>query len=130
MDVIDSLLTDPAFKEVYEREKSEKQQFLDAVAYVEKNIDYPFRYISEYLEDCFYTKHIGYVKVERHNFSKNEYSIVDEDKPYPLFERQNDNSEYAFHCLVYQETMFEDCYHGYLLFPLKDGRYWMVGYEC
>lgn len=124
--IIENLLEDPIFKKMYEEEQIEKSKFLDAVNYVKKNIDYPFEYISEYLADCSYTKHIGYVKVERLNFSKNEYSIVDEDKSYPLFERQNDNSENAFHCLVYQETTFEDDYRGYLLFPLKNNKYWLI----
>lgn len=130
MRIIDDLLKGPILKKTYERVKSEKSQFLKAITYVEKNIDYPFRCISEYLEDCSYIRHIGYVQVERHKFSKNKYSIVDEDKPCPLFERQDDNLENAFHCLVYQETLLEDYYYGYLLFPLKDGRYWMVGFEC
>lgn len=129
MDIIDSLLTNPVFKEAYEKGKVQKTQFLDAVAYVKRNIAYPFKHISAYFEDCFYTKHIGYVQVEEHPLlDKMYYRVVGGEKCYPLLERQDD--ENAFHCLVWQKTEFEDCYSGYLLFPLKDGRYWMVDFEC
>lgn len=103
----------------------EKQKFLDVVNYVKRNIDYSFECISEHLENFCYIKHIGYFEVERPNFSENKYFVIGEDN-FPSFERQNDNSKDNFHYLVFQHKIFEDYLYGYVLFPLKNNKYWLI----
>lgn len=113
-------------------EKFEHRKLQEAIAYVKENIDYPFERIAQYLEGNKRDYHIGYVRVGSlfESFGIPKYKIISEEKSYQLLDRQDDNDEDNFHCLVYQEAMFEDCFSGYLLFPLKDGRYWMLSYEC
>lgn len=109
--------------------------------YFKNNIDYPFDEIEEVLEAdtlC----HIGYCDIERdHQYKSWEYPThefyrLTEDslKEYPSLRYKRfmlqDKMPSGSHNLVWQETLFEDCYHGYILLPLKDGRYWIVEYEC
>lgn len=32
--------------------------------------------------------------------------------------------------LIRQFNSYEDDYHGYIALPMKDGRYWLIGYSC
>lgn len=50
-------------------------------------------------------------------------------RPDLFLKREGDNDEDNFHCFVDKKTVFKYCHFGYFLFPLKDGRYWMVHYE-
>ena len=117
------------------------KEYQTALEYFKNNIDYPFDEIEEVLEAdtlC----HIGYCDIERdHQYKSWEYPThefyrLTEDslKEYPSLRYKRfmlqDKMPSGSHNLVWQETLFEDCYHGYILLPLKDGRYWIVEYEC
>ena len=138
-------ITDQQFEEamdgVMEYQKQETDKLLAALKFVLGEIDYPPERIKEYLRDGD-NYHIGYCRVyEEENYKSPNYpdhkfySVVDEDNkeyyiPHFLM-RQDDNSEDSFHCLVWQTTVCgEDDYEGYILFPLTDGRYWVVRFEC
>lgn len=123
---------------VYERKETAK--LLVAFRYVLENINYPSQHIKEYLREG-RNFHVGFCKVYEEDNYKNAiypshrfYSVIEEDnKEYHiprLLMRQDDNSEDAFHCLVWQTTSCcEDDYQGYILFPLTDGNYWIVRFE-
>lgn len=38
--------------------------------------------------------------------------------------------EHKFDIYIHQTQLFEDSYSGYMCLPMKDGRYWVVYYEC
>ena len=117
------------------------KEYQTALEYFKNNIDYPFEEIEEVLEDD-KLYHIGYCKTERDfqykswKYPSHEFYKLTEDslKEYPAFRYKRfmlqDKMPSGSHNLVWQETLFEDCYHGYILLPLTDGRYWIVEYEC
>lgn len=129
------------YNEIAEYENKRFKEYQTALGYFKNNIDYPFDEIEEVLEAdtlC----HIGYCDIERdHQYKSWEYPThefyrLTEDslKEYPSLRYKRfmlqDKMPSGSHNLVWQETLFEDCYHGYILLPLKDGRYWIVEYEC
>ena len=129
------------YNEIAEYENKRFKEYQTALEYFKNNIDYPFDEIEEVLEAdtlC----HIGYCDIERdHHYKSWEYPThefyrLTEDslKEYPSLRYKRfmlqDKMPSGSHNLVWQETLFEDCYHGYILLPLKDGRYWIVEYEC
>lgn len=129
------------YNEIAEYENKRFKEYQTALEYFKNNIDYPFDEIEEILEAdtlC----HIGYCDIERdHQYKSWEYPThefyrLTEDslKEYPSLRYKRfmlqDKMPSGSHNLVWQETLFEDCYHGYILLPLKDGRYWIVEYEC
>lgn len=129
-----------AFESMYAYQEEESKKLLQAFKYVLKNIDYPSERIKEYLRDGD-NFHIGYCRVEKTNLKSNLYPNHDFYKIIGDIEgserainvnlmRQDDNMRDSFHCLVYQECQGEDCYSGYILFPLTDGRYWIVSFSC
>lgn len=117
------------------------KEYQTALEYFKNNIDYPFDEIKEVLEDD-KLYHIGYCKTERDfqykswKYPSHEFYKLTEDslKEYPALRYKRfmlqDKMPSGSHNLVWQETLLEDCYHGYILLPLKDGRYWIVEYEC
>ena len=129
------------YNEIAEYENKRFKEYQTALEYFKNNIDYPFDEIEEILEAdtlC----HIGYCDIERdHQYKSWEYPThefyrLTEDslKEYPSLRYKRfmlqDKMPSGSHNLVWQETLFEDCYHGYILLTLKDGRYWIVEYEC
>ena len=129
------------YNEIAEYENKRFKEYQTALEYFKNNIDYPFDEIEEVLEAdtlC----HIGYCDIERdHQYKSWEYPThefyrLTEDslKEYPSLRYKRfmlqDKMPSGSHNLVWQETLLEDCYHGYILLPLKDGRYWIVEYEC
>lgn len=129
------------YNEIAEYENKRFKEYQTALEYFKNNIDYPFDEIEEVLEAdtlC----HIGYCDIERdHQYKSWEYPThefyrLTEDslKEYPSLRYKRfmlqDKMPSGSHNLVWQETLFEDCYHGYILLPLKDGRYRIVEYEC
>ena len=129
------------YNEIAEYENKRFKEYQTALEYFKNNIDYPFDEIEEVLEAdtlC----HIGYCDIERgHQYKSwvyptHEFYRLTEDslKEYPSLRYKRfmlqDKMPSGSHNLVWQETLFEDCYHGYILLPLKDGRYWIVEYEC
>ena len=129
------------YNEIAEYENKRFKEYQTALEYFKNNIDYPFEEIEEVLEDD-KLYHIGYCDIERDHqyksweYSTHEFYLLTEDslKEYPALRYKRfmlqDKMPSGSHNLVWQETLFEDCYHGYILLPLKDGRYWIVEYEC
>lgn len=114
--------------EDYIKKKAMIKEFSEAVSYVKSNIDYPFDKISGYPEYADTKEHSGYVYVEKYTLHGDTYCAV-RGRPDLFLKREGDNDEDNFHCFVDKKTVFKYCHFGYFLFPLKDGRYWMVHYE-
>lgn len=51
-------------------------------------------------------------------------------KQHESFESWDSDEKYEFDIYIHQTTVMEDSYYGYMCLPLKDGRYWLVYYEC
>ncbi len=122
--------------------KEEKAKLDDAYNFYKKNSIVPFKQIA----DCDLFRfdngdhyHIGYCTVkkveckddlkrniERFEVDKFEGN-VNEDFKWLYFEKQKEGD--GFYVLIWQTTGYCcDDYKGYLLFPMKDGRYWIVYY--
>ena len=120
-------------------EEIEREKFVKALDYFKENIDYPFQLLEDNdfeLEDFFENNysHIGYCHIKeieyRNAFHPNIkcYKIVEDDLNIDkVFERYDDVD---FHYLVYQTCGYlDDDYSGYLLFPMKDDKYWVVSFS-
>lgn len=134
----------------YAAEKQLKEVFLKAKEDFKENGQYKgdFSELEEDLFDDFiYAQHIGYVSVEILTGIKNtvrRYSVTERffkvsdasakqitDLQKLIFCEQTvdvDEDEYSTY-LVCQWRNFEDDYKGYILLPMKDGRYWCFYYE-
>ena len=105
---------------------------------VKSLIDYDFSFIEEFLDGNDWWKHVGYVEVEKsdskNGFYPNNDLYVEKDNEKSLYYmHQDDSEENTFHSLVYQRDGGygnEDSYYGYLLFPLTNGKYWKIEYQC
>ena len=119
------------YNEIAEYENKRFKEYQTALEYFKNNIDYPFDEIEEVLEAdtlC----HIGYCDIERdHQYKSWEYPThefyrLTEDslKEYPSLRYKRfmlqDKMPSGSHNLVWQETLFVDCYLGYILLPLYD----------
>ena len=129
-----------AMNSFYKACKEEDEKLSTNIDIVKTKINYPFERIQEYLEDGYHW-HLGYVRVyEEKNYKSysypnhKHYSVVDDDNVFNIpsyLMRQDDNDEDAFHSLVWQTVgMMGDDYSGFILFPLTDGTYWVLNYEC
>lgn len=101
-----------------------------AIAIVKTQIDYDFEKIQDILVGCTVIEDCGFVDIDMFTKDNKEfcYELQDKDKEH-LYEKQDTDG--IFHNLVYQRTgVCEDDYYGFLLFPLRDGNYWKVSYEC
>lgn len=100
--------------------------------FVKANINYDFNLMSEMLEDTW--SHIGYFEMEKSNYKSGAYPSYDfyreKDNPKSLeYMRQDDDGEY--HNLVWQTVgCCGDDFSGFLLFPLSNGKYWKISFEC
>lgn len=126
------------------QEMEEKNKFKKALSFYKDNCIVPFDKISDldimdFEGGDFY--HVGYCNVKKTDINKpyapsNEYfSIQNSDTGendeiiYKLHFVKQDENEY-FHTLVWQTTIScEDDYTGYILFPMKDGKYWIVRFD-
>lgn len=101
--------------------------------YVLKNINYPKDLIEQYVEIDDW-QHEGYVEKlkEIKKYNKTFYQIKDKKFNLKLpFNKQTDVENPKFYSLVWQTVGYcEDDYSGYLMFPLKDGRHWLISYSC
>lgn len=129
--------------------KEENNKLQNAFEYYKKNSLIPFDKIENFDEydelfdfengDYF---HIGYCTVEKSNY-KNGFRP--NAKYFKIKECESENKDLGynwlhflkvyherrkFHTLVWQTTTCsEDDYSGYILFPLKNGRYWIVSFS-
>ena len=106
--------------------ESEKQR-----DYVLTQIIYNKGYLDEYLEMDDW-QHEAFVKVKKFNKNGKDYYKISEGFDLDLvFTKQDGENTDGSHCLIWQTVGYcEDDYSGYLMFPLKDGRYWLVSYSC
>ena len=125
----------------------------EAIEYVKTMIDYDFENIEEYLDNNDWWRSMGYVEVEKSDYENGFYPSHDfytekvtietffnnttlplkEPIISPYYMRQDDNNENTCHSLVWQQSGgygVEDSYSGFILFPLTDGRYWKIKFEC
>lgn len=122
-------------KESYER----KINFLKAYKHYLLNSDSSRELIKEMIRGC-EASHIGYVKVQKvettsyHEYPSNEYfKIIPQEGldervfklSFVKFGESND------HWLVWQTCGYSgDDYSGFMMFPMRDGIYWLVDYSC
>lgn len=122
-------------KESYER----KINFLKAYKHYLLNSDSNREFIKEMIRDC-EASHIGYVRVQKvettlyHEYPSNEYfKIIPQEGlderifklSFVKFGESND------HWLVWQTCGYSgDDYSGFMMFPMRDGTYWLVDYSC
>ncbi len=114
-----------------ERDAEENQKHL---RFVKQNIDFNFNLLLEQLNDMESWRHQGFVEVEKTDYKASGYRSYDfylqkgeKDKRYYM--RQDDEGNY--HNMVWQTVgILGDDFSGYLLVPLKDGRYWKIFYTC
>lgn len=105
----------------------------EALEYVKNNINYPFKLITDSLEDITWNHH-NYVEVIKSDYKSGMYPSytfykIKDDKEFIDYMRQDESDD--FHYMVYQLVgYFGDDYSGYQLFPLKDGRYWKISFNC
>ena len=128
-------------RDAAEQEAELSHIFNENLEFVKQNISYPFECIEEYINEG-ENYHVGYVHILKDEHYKefgysqyDFYSLCPEDQKKfnnsHRFMRQDDNEENDFHCLVWQTCgCCEDDYSGYLLFPLKNGTYWMINFYC
>jgi len=106
----------------------------DAIEYVKENITYPFDLILDIISDNDWD-HMNFdIEVEKSEYHScfyptyDFYTIVGE-KDKIQYMKQDEDGDY--HNMVYQRCgVCEDDYYGFLLFPLKDGKYWKISYSC
>ncbi len=100
-------------------------------------ISYDFDFIESVLEDLEWWEYINTVEVEEtenpgNGYPSYKFYIEKGDiKGTYKYMRQDDDGDY--HNLVWQTNGgygAEDSYSGFLLFPLKDGKYWRISYSC
>jgi hypothetical protein len=124
------------WKELAEEEDKRRVANKLELDFVKTNIDYDIELIEEMLGDIDSWNHIGFVEIEKTDYKAGGYQSYDffkikdsDDKKYYM--KQDMSDENTFHNLVWQTVGYcEDDYSGFLLFPLKDGRYWKVSYSC
>lgn len=105
---------------------------------------------EELFDGCLYAQHIGYVNVEllsgikntvgRYSTTERFFKVVDDGTKEAkeiqklTFSEEvidvvvGDDDEQCFY-LVCQWCNYEDDYKGYILLPMKNGRYWCFYYQ-
>lgn len=131
---------DDFFKEYQEWMKNENEKMNQAFEFYKKNCIIPFSQIKDldvldFSDVDFY--HNGYCTVEKRDVKNPwrksaEYFEVkqvegDIEDRFKLLTFEKQEYTRKFHVLVYQTLgCCEDDYSGYIIFPMKDGRYWIV----
>lgn len=144
-DNIDKKLLE-VLQDIAEEEKKDKEMFDKAFSYYQKHSLFPFETIkdSEMLDFEYGTySHIGYCTIKKIDYKncfypKNDFYVITQiygnkdikEISTHKFMMQNDDIKEGFHNLVWQTCGYcEDDYSGYLLFPLNDGRYWLISFN-
>ncbi len=116
-----------------------KEKFNEALERYKKNIDFDLEEKirnNEALnfDNGMFYRHIGYGTVEpiKKADGKTCYKLIEKDeKKYRtnvFFDKQSEYKD-GYHELIYQKCQYEDYYTGYILFPMKNGKYWIVSFE-
>lgn len=131
--------------EVYDAEaklnKKNHKEFLKALKFYKKHINFSLKnddfedsILNDTNEEGGRYSHIGYCNVEKViKNGRTFYKLIDDDRQkYNInvyFERQ-ENKDCGYHELVWQTAGYSgDDYEGYILFPMNDGRYWIVEFR-
>lgn len=125
---------DKIMADLYKEEQKIIEKNNRVLEEVKKLINYPASYIDYALEELSSWNDEGFVEVELTEYKESGYSNYEfyriknsSDKRYYMKQDEDEN----FHDMVWQTTgCCEDDYSGYQLFPLKDGRYWKIYYNC
>ena len=115
-------------QKIDEKNKEELEKLKDLISY---DIDL----IESILDELEYWEYLETVEVEetenpRNGYPSYKFYIQKGEKPQYKYMRQDDED---FHNLVWQTDGgygAEDSYSGFLLFPLKNGKYWKIKYTC
>lgn len=134
-----------------EFEEVEAAKFKEALEYFKEYGVYQgsFGLVEEFFEDNMVNSHLGYVDIEYHPEIKPSYGLSSLDGTFyrikmteevktlneglasltfgKCYEEGDDDDRLDY--LVWQVEEFEDCFHGHLLLPMKDGRYWLTYYS-
>lgn len=131
--------------EYYEYLYKEREKFEKALDYYKENCIIPFEdtediEILNFEDDEFF--HIGYCKVEKTDYKNHWYKNAEYFRVIGFEGDSNSKDSFKFlhfmkvnegdnfHTLVWQQTgPCEDDYSGYILYPMKDGRYWVVSFS-
>ena len=125
-----------AFQEMAKLEKEIAEKNEKELKFVKQNINYDFDFIEDILTSIKW-EHKRYVEVEKSDYkscSHPNYDFYTIKNEKMKFMRQNylddDNNE-VFHELIWQTAgVCEDDYSGFILIPLKNGKYWEISYSC
>ena len=132
-------------EDLIESERAEKAKFQQALEYFRGNGVYKSNFdkyvVDEFFGSNLYNQHIGYVNIELVPDVKNtalrwcstglyHRLTLESQKEFPelkgkVFSEEVDDNE-CFTDYVCQRCEFEDDFYGYILLPLKDGRFWMT----
>lgn len=121
------LCKEEAIKE--QKLKSEWKQKLKGLI----NVSGLFRWLDEGND---YWNPIEIVEIEltdekRSGYSTYQHVRVKNDKVRRLYMKQTESEIRGInHICVWQINEYEDSYSGNILFPLKDGTYFKIGYSC
>lgn len=118
-------------------EAEEEKKFENALEYYKEHCIVPFEQTEDVGNLDFENgtfRHIGYctvVKTDYKNcfYPSGEYFKVDKNETEETFDTLNffKVEEEGFHTLVWQTVgICGDDYSGYILYPMNDGRYWVV----
>lgn len=141
------------FDDIYESQRRIEDEFKKTKQHFKENGIYKGDF-SEFEREIFdgllYLQHIGYVNVEflpderdtlcRISHTGRFFKISDLDNDIKEKERLNNaifsegiidvtDDDYCTY-LFYEWRSFEDDYKGYILLPMKDGKYWCFYYQC
>lgn len=120
-------------------EAEEEKKFENALEYYKEHCIVPFEQTEDVGNLDFENgtfRHIGYctvVKTDYKNcfYPSGEYFKVDKNETEESFKTLNfiKVEEEGFHTLVWQTVgICGDDYSGYILYPMNDGRYWVVSF--
>lgn len=129
----DILSNEKLYKEIIQEENRLQEKNQKAIDQVKQLIAYPWEYISEHLEELGWEDD-GFCEVEFLSSIPIVYSQIAEGhyhikgQPDKIFSKYKEGNG-LFYYLVYQRQYADDLYGGWLLFPLKNGQYWKVGYS-
>lgn len=137
-----------ALDAAYEAEKKLKEEFEKAKQVFKEQGSYKgdfSNFEEELFSDLMSAQHIGYVEVELlsnvkdttwdHSLTDRYFKVKDNRKlkglvfcEQAIYYNEDNEDEYDTY-LVCQWCNFEDDYKGYILLPMKDGKYWCFYYE-
>ena len=93
--------------------------------------------LFRHLEDMMFWQPLGIVEIyhtdeKTGGYSSYQHVRIKDDEDKLLYLLQDENEIRGInHCCVWQTCgMMGDDFSGYLLFPLKDGKYFKINYSC